>query len=359
MATNTFIVSDETINCYGCIVLTAGINTARFERNPVMYYMHDRDKGVIGRWENIRKDGTKLLADAVFDDGTELGAKVRHQVETGFLRTASVGLENIKYEEINGVKTIVECDLYEISIVDVPANENAVKLYAKGRKPVTLLSQLTTPKESKSNDAQTLRVRLIDVLGLGETATDNEIVAAVKELLKEPSNAEKEVDEAVNNGLISDNDRKSFTAMAKANIKAFRAYCAGRREAQKSEIETLLKRNSNKVIPQEQAAFRRVGERMGVDVLRGILEAMHGPAKLSEVLRLPDDKSQWGLDEYRKYAPEDLRDNPSLYKRLVAEAAGHGASVKDLAYYRKYDPEYLATHPDFYRQLIENEQKRK
>lgn len=98
---------------------------------------------------------------------------------------------------------------------------------------------------------------------------------------------------------------------------------------------------------------------MGVDVLRGILEAMHGPVKLTQVLALPGDKSQWGLDEYRKFAPEDLMDNPSLYKRLVAEAAGHGASVKDLAYYRKYDPEYLATHPDFYRQLIENEQKRK
>lgn len=359
MATNTFVVSDETINCYGCIVLTAGINTARFERNPVMYYMHDRDKGVIGRWENIRKDGAKLLADAVFDDGTELGARVKHQVETGFLRTASVGLENIRYEEINGVKTIVECDLYEISIVDVPANENAVKLYAKGRKPVTLLSQLSTREEDKNKDVQTLRVRLIDVLGLAETATDNEIVATVKELLKEPSNAEKEVDEAVNNGLISDNDRKSFAAMAKANIKAFRAYCTGRREAQKAEIETLLNRNINKVIPQEQAAFRRVGERMGVDVLRGILDTMHTGVRLSEIFKLPDDKSRWTLDQYRKYAPEDLRDDPTLYKRLVAKESRHAASVKDLAYYRKHDPEYLMTHPDFYRQLIENEQKRK
>lgn len=276
------------------------------------------------------------------------------------MRTASVGLENIKYEDINGVKTIVKCDLYEISIVDVPANENAVKLYAKGRKPVTLLSQLTTPKEGNDKDAQTLRVRLIDVLGLVETATDNEIVATVKELLKEPSNAEKEVDEAVNNGLISDNDRKSFAAMAKSNIKAFRAYCAGRMEAQKAEIETLLGHNINKVIPQEQAAFRRVGERMGVDVLRSILNGMHGPVKISHILEISNrDKSLWGLEEYRKFAPEDLRNNPTLYKRLVAEAAGHGASVKDLAYYRKHDPEYLATHPDFYRQLIENEQKRK
>lgn len=359
MATNTFIVSDETMNCYGCIVKTAGINTARFERNPIMYYMHEREKGVIGRWENIRKEGARLLADAVFDDGTELGAKVKHQVETGFLRTASVGLENIRYEEINGVKTIVECDLYEISIVDVPANENAVKLYANGRKPVTLLSQLTTPKNDKNKDSHTLRVRIIDVLGLADIATDNEIVAAVKELLKEPSNAENEVGKAIESGLISNNDRESFSAMAKADIKAFRAYCSGRRNAHKSEIETLFRQNRDKVHPMEETVFRRVGERMGVDVLREILSVMHGPVRLRHWISKPNDKSKWTLDDYRKYAPEDLRENPALYKRLVAETAGHGVTVRDLSYYRKHDPEYLATHPDFYNQLIENEQKRK
>lgn len=75
MAGIKFIVSDETINSNGFIVLTAGINTARFERNPIMLYMHERENGVIGRWENVHKQGVQLIAEAVFDEGVELGKK--------------------------------------------------------------------------------------------------------------------------------------------------------------------------------------------------------------------------------------------------------------------------------------------
>ena len=72
----TFVLSDETVNSYGFVVLTEGIDTTAFERNPVMLYMHNRDGNVIGRWDNIRKEGKRLLADAVFDESTELGAQV-------------------------------------------------------------------------------------------------------------------------------------------------------------------------------------------------------------------------------------------------------------------------------------------
>ncbi len=176
MAGIKFIVSDETLNSHGFIVITAGINTARFERNPIMLYMHERANGVIGRWENVRKDGNKLIAEAVFDESTELGAKVKQQVENGFLRSASIGIDNMVYEEIDGVKTVTQCDLFEISIVDMPSNENAVKLYAKG-KPITLLSQSYNNREKKAG--QTLHTRLIDILGLEETATDNAILETV------------------------------------------------------------------------------------------------------------------------------------------------------------------------------------
>lgn len=53
---HTFVVSDESPNSYGFVVLTEGIDTAQFERNPVMLYMHERSR-VVGRWENIRKRG--------------------------------------------------------------------------------------------------------------------------------------------------------------------------------------------------------------------------------------------------------------------------------------------------------------
>lgn len=357
MAGIKFIVSDETLNSHGFIVLTAGINTAKFERNPIMLYMHERESGVIGRWENVHKDGTQLIAEAVFDDSTELGAKVKKQVENGFLRSASIGIDNMVYEERDGVKTVTQCDLFEISIVDMPANENAVKLYAKGN-PITLLSQ--SDNDGGKKPGQTLRVRLIDILGLEETATDNAIINAVKTLLKDPSNAEKEVDEAVKRGLIADKDKSSFLAMASGNIKAFRAYCAGRKESQKVEIDALLKRNSAKVLPMEQPTFRLIGERMGVEILRNLLDSIPAPVKLSHVLNASNkDRSAWTLEDYRRFAPEELRDNPVLYKRLVAEVSGNRHGVKDLDYYRRHKPEYLEAHPDIYKQLIEKELQKK
>ncbi len=360
MANNRFTVSDETLNSYGGVILTSGINIARFQRNPIMLYMHDRDKGVIGRWENITKEGDKLTAVAVFDDATELGAKVKHQVESGFLRSASIGIENCKCKTINGISTIVECDLIEISIVDVPANENAVKLFKKGWKPVKTLSELKKSDTAGADDDNTaLRTRIIDVLGLSETVTDKDIIEHIKTLLNEPTSVEKEVEEAINNGLISANDRKSFMAMAKGNIKAFRVYCKGRKEAQKAEIERLLDQNQNKVMQMERGTFRHIGERLGAEVLRGVLDSMINPVRLSQAISLPEDKSRWTLEMYRKFAPEELRDNPTLYKRLVEHERGHGAGVKDLGYYRRNEPEYLAAHPDLYAQLIENEQKRK
>ena len=100
----TFVLSDESVNSRGFVVLTEGIDTSVFEQNPVMLYMHVLDGNVIGRWENIRKEDNKLLADAVFDDSTELGAQVKKQVEGGFLRAVSIGIEAITKENLNGVE---------------------------------------------------------------------------------------------------------------------------------------------------------------------------------------------------------------------------------------------------------------
>lgn len=358
MANNKFTVSDETLNSYGSVILTSGINIARFQRNPIMLYMHDRDKGVIGRWENITKEGDKLTAEAIFDDATELGAKVKHQVESGFLRSASIGIENCKCETINGVQTIVECDLIEISIVDVPANENAVRLFKKGWKPVRTLSELQKDEPNKDNADGTLRTRIIDVLGLSETVTDKDMIEHIKTLLNEPSSVEREVEEAISSGLLSAADRESFMAMAKGSIKAFRGYCKNRREIRGAEIGRLLDKERNKVMPAERHVFQFIGERLGVEVLRGVLDTMPNPMRLTEWIGLPEDKSRWTLDMYRKYAADELRDNPALYKRLVEQERGRGAVVKDLDYYRRNEPEYLEAHPDMFAQLVEQDLKK-
>lgn len=48
--------------CGRLVIQTKGIRTERFKKNPVMLYMHAREKGVIGRWDNIRTEGSQLIA---------------------------------------------------------------------------------------------------------------------------------------------------------------------------------------------------------------------------------------------------------------------------------------------------------
>jgi HK97 family phage prohead protease len=131
-------LSDEGLNRYGTRILTAGIKIDSFKKNPVMFYNHDRSKLPIGRWENIKKVEGKLIATADFDAGDEFAKEVKRKLQDGYLNSASVGilvLATSNDPEImlpgQSYGTITKCELLEVSIVDVPANGNAVKLYQK------------------------------------------------------------------------------------------------------------------------------------------------------------------------------------------------------------------------------------
>ena len=129
MAKNTFLLSDESVNSYGEIIKTNGIDTTRFEKNPVMFYQHEQTE-IVGRWENIRKKDGALFADAVFDDTSETGKRVKTKVEKGFLRAASIGINILEEQENEKGQTIItKCELIEASIVDLPSNKNAVIRY--------------------------------------------------------------------------------------------------------------------------------------------------------------------------------------------------------------------------------------
>lgn len=227
MAVNTFVISDESTNSKGFIVLTSGINLESFRKNPVMFYQHEREtSGIIGRWENIRTMGTQLLADAVFDETDPIGKRVQEQVEGGFIRCASIGIDNVEKELINGVETVVKCDLKEVSIVDIPANQNAVKLYNKGGKCFYQLSDIL---------AYDLREQIIALLGLTDTATDLDIINNIKTLLNSGETAEESVNNALRMGYIDSSQRSNFVAMAKANHTAFLSYVKDKEQADKEQ----------------------------------------------------------------------------------------------------------------------------
>ena len=91
MPKKTFILHDETVNTQGFRMLTSGADLSVFKNNPVMLLNHDDWDPPIGRWENIRVEGTQILADAVFDEDDERAVAVMGKVERGFLKAASIG----------------------------------------------------------------------------------------------------------------------------------------------------------------------------------------------------------------------------------------------------------------------------
>jgi HK97 family phage prohead protease len=147
----SFVVSDESLNKYGTRVLTGGIDLREFKTNPVLFWNHKRDEETmfgtsaknhypIGRWENLRTEGGQLIADAVLDMNDPTGKKVAQKLKDGFIKAASIGIA------VHGTSdspdmlfagqtrpTITNSKLLEISIVDIPANGNALKLSYEGQ----------------------------------------------------------------------------------------------------------------------------------------------------------------------------------------------------------------------------------
>lgn len=127
----TFVLSDQNqVNSYGFRVLLSGGDFRRFRSNPVMLHQHDQGR-VIGRWENLRLANGKsqLLADAVFDTGDALAQEVQRKVEDGFLKGCSIGMRILEMQEADGVCTATRWELVEASIVSIPADAGAVRLY--------------------------------------------------------------------------------------------------------------------------------------------------------------------------------------------------------------------------------------
>lgn len=136
----TFVLTDSSeVNSYGFRIDIEKLSTGRFQKNPVMLYQHDYEK-VIGRWENLREENGRLLADAVFDEGDTLAMEVKRKVEDGFLKGCSVGIKVNELLSRQGGDITGDSELIEASIVTVPADKNAVALYEENEKGVYRLS---------------------------------------------------------------------------------------------------------------------------------------------------------------------------------------------------------------------------
>lgn len=122
----------EQKNSYGFYVLTSGISLARFTKNPVMLDGHKLENfAVIGKWLDIQTEGNLLTMLPEFDTADENADKIAGKVARGFIKGCSMGIiwHPDDLEWIGDKLVLTKCELYEVSIVAVPSNQNAIHLY--------------------------------------------------------------------------------------------------------------------------------------------------------------------------------------------------------------------------------------
>jgi hypothetical protein len=191
-----FILHDESVNTQGFRMLTAGADLSVFKSNPVMLLNHNEWELPIGRWENIRKEGTKILADAVFDEADERALSVMGKVERKFIKAASIGVWPVASSADPSVMlkgqeypTITRWKAREASICTIGSNHNALALYDKDNHLIDLsdrnnLIRLfdTTDTTSHHNNVQNMS-KVTNLLKLSDSASEDAITAEVQRII--------------------------------------------------------------------------------------------------------------------------------------------------------------------------------
>lgn len=229
----TFILSDTSkTNSNGFRISLEGMDTSRFENNPVMLYRHN-DNDVIGRWRNMKVEDGKLLADAEFDKEDELAAKVAGKVERGFLKGCSLGIYIKDMQKSADGLIATKSELMEASICSIPSDSGAVVLYDKDRKQLTLdevklqfsINNKKTKEEMEGNNENLAQ----------ELASKDEEIATLKTQLAEQK--EKEIESflsaAVKEGKITEESKSGYTLLAADNFETVKKIIS----AQKAEPE--------------------------------------------------------------------------------------------------------------------------
>lgn len=280
------IITSNGLNSYGSRVLTEGGDLRQYERNPVLLFMHNRafsrENLPIGRMEGLRIDGDRLIGTPVFDLNDEFAKRIADKWENGFLRMLSAGIEIIETSSDAGVMlpgqtrpTITKWKLVEVSVVDIGANDEALRLYDQAGAMLKLASGIDNEvlpllKEREDNQLiikTTMNKELLTLLGLQEGATDEQVLATVRGLKEKADKVEAMtlanitavVDEAVTTKKITADKKDHFVNLGKAaGIDSLRETLSLMKPVQKP-TEVIVERTEN-VAGASDAKFAKLSE---------------------------------------------------------------------------------------------------
>lgn len=249
------IISTSRLNSYGSRVITTGIDITQYEKNPVLLWMHRRSFSSgsplpIGRVENLRFDGDALKGTPVFDEKDPFAKQIADKWEGGFLKMCSAGMDIVE-TSVDPVHllpgqtraTVLRSKLTEVSIVDIGSNDDALQLTNSGQlltlasgeacEALPLLELNKPEKEDNANGEQpaasinnnkiTMKKETLQLLGLAENATEEQVHNSVQLLKGKADKAQSmelaaitaAVDQAVKDKRITEAKRDHFIQLGK------------------------------------------------------------------------------------------------------------------------------------------------
>ena len=303
-------ISNESLNCYGTRVITAGMNVEQYNRNPVLLYMHERGQ-VIGYVKDLKVENGEVTGELVFDEASELSVRCKKQWEFGSLKMVSVGIDILETSEapemlVQGqtAPTITKSKLFEVSLVDIGANDDAIVLQKDGVR-LTLGKNAAEVLPLLHNNNKHQKTREMD-----------------KEKLALELGLPKDADEAAISAKL---------AKLKADGEQADALRQERDTLRAARIESIVDAAiaEKKIGEDKKQQFLDLGKKIGAEELQKTFAAMSTQVKLSDIVGSHGGGATGGGAEYKKLSdvPGDelakLREqNPAQYKKLYKAEYG-------------------------------------
>jgi hypothetical protein len=306
-----YCLTDDSVNVYKYRCLTSGLQLDEVKKNPIGYFMHQRDNGVVVRWEEFRVDGSKVFAKPVVNLSHTDGQKIVDQIENGFLNAASVGRivclaasddASLKLKGQTG-PTVTKWFPREISLVDIPGNYNALTDLVDADDNELNLADFVKPKNNNMSKIL-LAANLLTALNLSDNSSEFEFNRAIQNLVDTANQVTGLVKDLADKSTELDNFKKTSVA--------------------KEVTDLLAKGIADKKLTKDLSDKLSVSFGENPSALKDLIDAMPAQISVVEALANKDlsadlEGKSWD-DLYASDKLETVRNKyPDLYEKLKNE----------------------------------------
>lgn len=184
------------------------------------------------------------------------------------------------------------------------------------------------PFNKLKNNNMDLLTELASLLGLNNP-TEEEIIQAVKKLIDgQPSEGvEEKLGSALRRGIINQDSYADLLEMGNKTPDSLNIYLSKLEKEYESKlnekVDNYFKEIRSKLyyVNYKDKEELKILAKNNFDLFVRLTNILPDRKPLSEEIKDTEksgkNSSVWTLDDYRKYAPEELKKNPQLYERLI------------------------------------------